>query len=189
MDETPLYVPTPIGDIADAVWTRAGRALDPNNPTSILSRVDRLLNGEFVRPYVIEEVEVDDIAAIGPTNLSPISITPTFPTGATEVKVYGIFTLHILNDTTNAQKIRCKLQAQIAGGGYVDVWDPQDGGATYDVSGTPANASPAVITVICDLSAYVASGSASDFRFVVTQTSANSVHYTTQGSLYLVYRL
>ena len=35
----PLIVPVPASAIGDEVWTRTGRALDPNNPTSILTRV------------------------------------------------------------------------------------------------------------------------------------------------------
>lgn len=154
--------------------------------TSQAAQLTRLLNAHLTRPYVIEEVEFDDVALVGPNNLSALSITPAFPPGATKVKAYIVAHLYVNNMTGNAQDITPHLEAQVNAGGYNDVWDPGDImisiPATVGLSGPP-------IMAVCNISTYFVDGQATDIRFVVTQTSANSVHYTSQAVIFLVYTL
>lgn len=155
------------------------RSLTPRPETA---RLARLLNAQLTRPYVIEEVEFDDVVLIGPNNLSALSITPAFPPGATKVKAYIVAHLFISNQTANAQNITPHLEAQLAGGGYNDVWDPGD----IVVSVPAIIGTSTMVLVECNISAYFVDGQITDIRFVVTQSSANSVHYTSEATIFLV---
>lgn len=153
--------------------------------TSQAAQLARLLNAHLTRPYVIEEVEFDDIAAIGPTALSTLSITPVFPTGATKVKAYVLATLFVSNQTANAQDVTPTLSAQVNGGGFNVIWNPGDIMVSVpDVSGTST-----MLLAECDITNYFVDGQATDLYFTVTQTSANSVHYTSQAAIILVYTI
>ena len=156
-----------------------------NPGTSFTAQLARLLNAQLTRPYVIEEVEFDDVALVGPTNLSVLSIIPAFPTGAIKIKAYAVATLFISNQSVNAQDITPHLEAQVNAGGYNDVWLPGD-----IVTSCPAViGTSTMIYAECDISAYFVNGQQTDLRFVVTQTNASSVHYTSEATIYLVYTL
>lgn len=132
---------------------------------------------------MIEEVEFDDVAAVGPTNLSSLSITPAFPTGAVKVKAYLVARLTISNQTVNAQNITPSIRAQVGGGGYTTIWNPGD-----IMTSMPAVIGTATEVVAeCDITAWFLNGQATDINFIVTQSSANSVHYTSQATIFLVY--
>lgn len=166
--------PFPGGNVDAAITSRAS-ALD----------MARLLNAQYTRPYVIEEVEFDDIALIGPTSTSDLSIIPVFPVGCTKVKAYVVATLMISNQTANAQNFTPVLEAQVSAGGYNSVWAPGD-----IVTSVPATIGTATqIVAECDISAYFIDGQQTDIHFAITQTSANSVHYTSQATIFLVYTL
>lgn len=156
-----------------------------NPGTSFTAQVARLLNAQYTRPYVIEEVEFDDIALVGPTNCSTLSITPAFPTGATKVKAYLVASLHISNQTANAQNITPSISAQVNGGGFNSIWAPGD----IVISVPATQGTSGIIIAECDISAYFVNGQATDLYFIVTQTGANSVHYTSQATIFLVYTL
>lgn len=149
----------------------------------IIAQTNKLATIELTTPYTSGFAR-DDIAAIGPTNTTPVSITPTFPTGATKVRVIAVVDLFVENDTANIQKITPILQVQLAGGGYNNRWNP--GG---DIVAVPAtDGTFASIRALVDITADVVSGSQTDFRWSVTQSSANSVHYTSQAAIFLTYR-
>jgi len=154
-----------------------------NPATTFTAQLARILNIQHTRPYVIEEVEFDDISAVGPTNLSTLSVTPTFPTGATKVKAYLVAKLYASNQTANAQNITPSISAQVNAGGFNSIWAPGD-----IVVSVPATiGTSAELTAICDISAYFVTAQATDLYFIITQSSANSVHYTSQATIFLVY--
>lgn len=187
---TRLGDPTPltIDALIDLIIARLG---DPA-PTTIdaildliQAETDNLANVQYTRPYVIEEVEFDDVAAVGPTNLSTLSITPVFPTGSTKVKAYLVAHIFISNQTANAQNVTPSISAQVNGGGFNNIWAPGD-----IMTSVPASSGTATMLLAeCDISAYFVDGQATDLYFIVTQTSANSVHYTSQATIFLVYTM
>lgn len=149
-------------------------------PQYLLTKLSQI---QFTRPYTIEAVARNDIAAIGPTNTTVISITPVFPTGATKVRAYIVATLFIMNDSANAQKITPVLQAQVAGGGYANIWNP--GG---DIVAVPAaDGTSTMVVAEANITNYFNNGQQTDVRWSITQSSANSVHYTSQATIFLVY--
>lgn len=154
---------------------------DPT-PTTIDAQIARLLKTEFVTPYS-SGVQYDDIAAIGPTLTTAVSITPTYPVGATKVRAIAVVDLFIMNDSVNGQKVTPILQVQLAAGGFNNVWTP--GAAIVSVPATDGTS--ASIRAVVDISAYVATVTATTIKWSVTQTSANSVHYTSQATIFLVY--
>lgn len=173
-------------DEAAIVVTRLG---DPTPLTIdalldlIRAETDQFANVHHTRPYVIEEVEFDDVAAIGPTNLSALSITPVFPIGATLVEAYLVAHLFISNQTANAQNVTPSISAQVNGGGFNNIWAPGD----IMVSVPATIGTSTMLLAECDISLYFVDGQATDLYFIVTQTSANSVHYTSQATIFLVY--
>ena len=155
-----------------------------NSGPLIKTQTDKIPNVEHTTPYVMS-IATQSIAAVGPTNMTAISITPTFPTGATKVRAYVVASLHISNQSANAQDVTPSLQAQVNAGGYNNVWVP---GAI--VASVPATQSTsAMIIAEADITAYVVSGQQTDIRFVITQTSANAVRYLAQATIFLVYHM
>lgn len=149
----------------------------------VKAQTDKTVNIEHTRPYVIPEVEFDDVALVGPTNLSTLSITPTFPVGSTKVKAYLLAHLFISNQTATAQNITPSISAQVNGGGFNSIWAPGD----IMVSVPATIGTSTMLIAECDISAYFVTAQITDLYFIVTQTGANSVHYTSQATIFLVY--
>lgn len=149
---------------------------------SFATQIARILNTEFVAPYS-SGVQLDDIALVGPTNTTPVTITPIFPVGAIAVRAIVVVDLFIMNDSVNAQKVTPILQVQLGGAGYNNRWTP--GGNIVAVPATDGTSASirAVVTITAD----VATLTATTIRWSITQTSANSVHYTSQATIFLVY--
>ena len=148
------------------------------------TQTDKIPNVEHTAPYS-SGVARNDIAAVGPTNTTAVSITPTFPTGATKVRVIAVVDLFIENDTANAQKITATLAVQLNGAGYNNRWTP--GG---DIVAVPAtDGTSASIRAVVTITADIVTAQQTDFRWAITQSSANSVHYTSQATIFLVYHM
>lgn len=129
----------------------------------------------------------ENVAALGPTNLTAGSITPTFPTGATRVRAILIANIHVANQAANTHQISFKIQGQKAAGGYTDLLDLTAVSTIGMVN--LAGASDGWCGSI-DVTAKVDTSTvAYDFRFVVTSSDAGSVNYTTGFTLVLVYTM
>ena len=127
---------------------------------------------------------LDDIVAIGPTATTERTITISLPSGASMVRVMLAAFLTVMNDTPNLQKIDVDVQGRVSGGSW-NTYFSQD-----DVLGLPA--SDGVTTgfvALQDVSTLVTVAGTFGFRLQVTQSSANSVHYTTQYLLIITYRM
>jgi len=174
----------------DTILTRIG---DPTGQT-LASLVAKLGNPALALGTILERNELplnfpsaealNDIAAIGPTNTTELTITVALPTGATIRRVILAAFITVMNDTANAQKIDIDVQGRVAAG----VWN------TYftqdDVVGFPAaDGATTGLVALQDVSALVTAAGSYGFRLAVTQTSANSVHYTTQYLLIVTYRM
>ena len=151
--------------------------------TLTLADLVRLLNAQHTVPYVMTMV-AENNPLIGPTNLTAIAATPVFPVGAVKVSAYVVAELGIMNNSANMQKITPILQVQVNGLGYNNVWVPgTDIVSVPATDGVSASPPPAV----ADITAYVLNGLVTNLRWNITQTSANSVHYTTQATIFLVW--
>lgn len=127
---------------------------------------------------------LDDIAAVGPTNTTELPITVVLPLGATIRRVMLAAFITVMNDTATAQKIDIDVQGRIAAGAW-NTYFSQNA-----VLGFPA-VDGATTGTVClqDVSALVTVAGTFGFRLQVTQTAANSVHYTTQFLLLVTYRM
>jgi len=162
--------------------TQASVLPDPVDLTGLDAELVRLLNTQPVVPYVMG-MAAENIAAIGPTNGTALAATPVFPVGAVNVRAYVVADLFIMNNTANMQKVTPILQVQVNGLGYNNVWVPGT-----DVVSVPAtDGTSAHIQAVVDVTAYVLTGLVTNLRWNITQTSANSVHYTTQATIFLVH--
>lgn len=144
-------------------------------------------------PNFEQEVEwastptVQQVASAAATNLTAGSITPTFPTGATAVRVVLLAVIHAANQAANAHHINLKVQGQKAAGGYSDLID-LTAQATLSLAASDGSAdgwSGAVdVTTLVDTSA-----AAYTFRFVADSDNAGAVNYTCSFVLALIYHL
>lgn len=174
----------------DTILTRIG---DPTGQT-LASLVAKLGNPALALGTILERDELplnfpsaealNDIAAIGPTNTTELTITVALPTAATIRRVVLAAFITVMNDTANAQKINIDVQGRVAAGGW-NTYFSQDG-----VVGFPAaDGATTGLVALQDVSALVTAAGSYGFRLAVTQTSANSVHYTTQYLLIVTYRM
>ena len=127
---------------------------------------------------------LNDIAAVGPTVTTELTITVSLPSGASIVRVMLTAFLTVMNDTANLQKIDVDVQGRVSGESW-NTYFSQD-----DVLGLPA--SDGVTTgfvALQDVSTLVTAAGTYGFRLQVTQSSANSVHYTTQYLLIITYKM
>jgi len=125
---------------------------------------------------------LDDIAAIGPTNTTERTITVTLPIGATIRRVILATFITAMNDTANAQKISVTVQGRIGAGAWSNFFSQSN------VIGFPAaDGATTGLVALQDASTLVTSAGSYGFRLSVTQSSGNSVHYTTQYLLIVTY--
>jgi len=133
--------------------------------------------------FTSDEV-LDDIAAIGPTNTTERTITVTIPAGSTIRRVVLAAFITVMNDSANAQKIDVTVQGRVPPGGWNNYFSEND------CIGVPnVDAASTGLVALSDVSALVTIAGVYGFRLSVTQTSANSVHYTTQYLLLVTYRM
>ena len=211
----PLHVPVSLSEIADEVWTRAGRVLDPNNPTSILGRIgdptghtlatlvaklgnpaaaigallENLDNAVFEEEWITDPV-VENKASAAEQTLATHTIAAVdfvYPSGASEVRVIllAMITAAAQADPTNPHHIGLKVQREINDGGWADL-------KNFTANPPLALAADGAMgpwSFPIDISALVASGDKLEFRFAVDSDDAASVNYTTSFLVVLVYTM
>jgi hypothetical protein len=154
--------------------------------SSIKTQTDKLANYQLETEWVTTPVS-EQVADVNPVNLTPGSITPTFPAGSTPVRVLLVASIHAANQATNTHHIGIKVQSQKSGGGYADRLDltaiPPIGLLNLDGAGD-GWCGLIDVTAVVDTSAVPY-----DFRFVVDSDDAGAVNYTTEFNLVLVYRI
>jgi hypothetical protein len=129
----------------------------------------------------------EQVASAAATNLTKGSITPTFPTGVTAVRVILIAGIHAANQAGNTHHIGIKVQGQKAAGGYTDLLDLT---ATTPLALTNTEGSGDGLSVPIDVSALVDESAVQyDFRIVVDSDNAGAVNYTSYFALILIYRI
>lgn len=133
------------------------------------------------------DAHCDSKTSTNPENLTVGAITPTFPTGSTRVRAILVASIHILNVAANTHHIAFKIEGNKAAGAYSDQLDltatAQLGLVNLDGS-TDSWSGAIDVTTLVD-----ASGSAYNFRFVVTSDNAGEVRYITCFTLVLVYHM
>jgi len=130
---------------------------------------------------------IQAVANAAAVALTPGSITPTYPTGATRVRAILIATIHVANTTAVAHHIKFKIEGQKAGGGYGDQLDltAEEGLSMVNVDGATDGWSAAIdVTALVDTS-----GAVYDFRFEVDSDNAGNVIYVCSFVLALVYTM
>jgi len=137
---------------------------------------------ELPLKFVSSEV-LNDIVAIGPTNTTELSITVTLPTGAVIRRAMLAAFITVMNNSANAHKIDIDVQGRVSGGSWSTFFSEDD------VIGVPnIDGATTAIVALQDVSLVNAAG-IYGFRLAVTQSSANSVRYTTQYLLIVTYRM
>jgi len=130
---------------------------------------------------------VENVASATATALTAGSITPAYPTGATEVRAILLPVIKAASQAAAAHHIGFKIQYRIGGSGaYSDLKN-----YTANPPLTLVNADGAVDSWAhaIDVTAIVSSGVQVEFRFEVDSDNAGSVNYTTSFLLALVYRM
>jgi len=194
----PLSVPVPASETAAAVWAYATRLLTAAQAAALAeitaARLAELDAGNMpgdINTLLLREIALsfpsaealDAIAAIGPTNTTERTITVSLPTGATIRRVILAAFITVMNNSTNAQKLDIDVQGRVAGGSW-NTYFSEDG-----VAGFPAtDGATTGLVPLSDVTTLVTAEGTYGFRLAVTQTSANSVRYTTQYVLIVTYR-
>lgn len=127
---------------------------------------------------------LDDIAVVAATPTTERTITVALPAGASIRRVLLIALVTAMNNTANAQKIDVTVQGRKGAGGWSNFFSQTDcmGMGGVDGATTP-------LVAVQDVSALVNEEATYGFRLTITQSSANSVRYTTQFVLVLAYRM
>jgi len=207
VDETPLYIPTPIGDIADAVWTRVGRALDPNNPTSILTRIgdptgQALANlvaklGNPKSAYADAELEATYLIAhqtpqtFNDTNahdLTTLQTPPNYvvlPSGVTLKDAPLLIIIEVQNRAATLNRIDVDIYARKSGAAWGSpIWTEDD------VISLPAvDGARDTLVCECDIASLMAgaAGEVFEFKATIQQSAAATVQYLYWGLVVLRY--
>jgi len=151
------------------------------NPALALGTILERL--EIPKPFTSSE-SFDDIIAIGPTNTTEMTITVALPTGATIRSAILAAFITVVNDTANIQKIDIDVQGRVAAGAWNTYFSQNACIAVPAVDGSTTGFVPTQ-----NVSALVTAAGNYGFRLAVTQSSANSVHYTVNYILIVVYRM
>ncbi len=148
--------------------------------------LDKLPNFEHEVEWASTPVS-QQVASAALTDLTAGSITPTFPTGATRVRVLLLASIGAANQAANTHHIGFTVQGQKGALGYVTQLTltavPPLGLVNLDGAGD-SWAGAIDVTALVD-----ASGSTYTFRFQVDSDNAGAVNYTTGFVLLLVYRI
>ncbi|MBU1173043.1 MAG: hypothetical protein KKD44_26065 [Proteobacteria bacterium] len=118
---------------------------------------------------------IDDPSAIGPTFTTERTVVVTLLPGITVDGAGLIVNLVIKNETAIAQSITVQVRGRKGVGAWGDI-----GGVLTDVVGLPAvDEVTTGLAIALDVSALVDEAATYGFRVAVTQTTNDSVHYTT----------
>ncbi len=151
---------------------------------SVMERLEWIKNKLEIPLHFPSAEVLDDIPAITPTDTTEKTITVSLPIGATIVRVMLTVFITAMNNTANAQKIDIDVKGR-KGAGAWSTFFSQD-----DCIGFPAADGATTGTVpLQDVSALVDVATSYGFKCTITQSSANSVRYTTQYLLIVTYKM
>lgn len=159
------------------------------NLTAILARVTtaHFDASEFETEWQTNPV-VNNVASAAETPLTAGSITPTYPSGAAEVRAILLPMIKAASQAAATHHIGIKIQYRTGGAGP---WSD----LPLDLTTNPPLGLVAVDGAVdswahpVDVTAIVSSGVQVEFRFAVDSDDASSVNYTTSFLLALVYRM
>ncbi len=126
----------------------------------------------------------NDFAAVGPTNTTAMPIVVAIPAGATIRRAMLAAFITVMNDTANLQKIDVDVQGRVPLGAWNTYFSQNDCIGVPNVDAATTGFVP-----VQDVSAMVNVAGTYEFRCAVTQTAANSVHYTINYVLIITYRM
>lgn len=126
----------------------------------------------------------DDIAAVGPTNTTAMQIVVVIPAGATIRRAMLAAFITVMNDTATLQKIDVDVQGRLPPAGWNTYFSQNDCIGVPNVDAATTGFVP-----VQDVSALVNAAGTYEFRCAVTQTAAQSVHYTINYVLIVTYRM
>ena len=142
-----------------------------------------LENIEFTKRIDSDEV-LDDIVATGIQYTTERYITVALPSGASLLRSRLVAFLTVMNDSANMHKIDIDVQLRPSGGAWSTFFS-QD-----DVIGLPAvEGATTGLVALQDVSTVVTGAGTYGVRIAASQSSANSVHYTTQFRLEVDYKM
>lgn len=130
---------------------------------------------------------VEQVASVAATDLTAGSITPTFPTGATRVRVILVANIHAANFSAATHHIALTVQGKKNAGAYGNliVLTAQTPIGLVNLDGAGDGWAGTVdVTALVD-----ASDSTYQFKFIVDSDNAGAVNYTSSFVLVLVYRI
>jgi len=126
---------------------------------------------------------LDSINVTSATDTTEKEITIAGPPGSSIVRAQLIVLLTVMNNTANAQKIDVDTKGRPSGGSWSTFFSQDDIIGFGAVDGATTS-----ITLVSDVSALVTADGTYGFKCTITQSSANSVRYTTQYVLVVTYR-
>jgi hypothetical protein len=127
------------------------------------------------------------VASAAATNLTAISLTVTFPAGATRIRALLSGVLKVVNGSAATHHIGAKMQGQKAAGGYTDQGTDLTGSNVLGLVNVDGSTDAAILTA--DVTALVTASDTYTFRFVVDSDNAGSVTYTSSFTLAIVYTM
>jgi len=146
----------------------------------------------FGTPPAAREVEIgfvssealDDISVVDPTDTTEKEVTVALPPGASIIRASLIASITAMNNTANAQKIDVDVKGRPSGGSWTTFFSEDDCIGFGTVEGATLS-----VIAIQDVSDLVTAEGTYGFKCTITQSSANSVRYTTQYVLVVTYRV
>lgn len=126
---------------------------------------------------------VNAIVVTAATDTTEKEITVTLPAGASIVRATLLAYVTAMNNSANAQKIDVDVQGRLSGGAW-SMFFSQD---TIMGFGAVDGATTGIMA-ISNVTALVTATGTYGFKCTITQSSANSVRYTTQYVLILTLR-
>jgi len=126
---------------------------------------------------------LDDINVAVATDTTEKTITVSLPPGAAIVRATLLAYITAMNNFSVAQKIDVDVKGRVSGGSFSTFFSLDDIIGFGAVDGATTG-----IVAISDVSALVTVAGTYGFKCTITQSSANSVRYTTQYVLILTVR-
>lgn len=143
-----------------------------------------LLTGQELEIGFPSVSALDDISATGNQNTTEKTITVSLPSGASSIRVSLLALITAMNNTANAQKIDLEVQGRKGAGGWNTFFSQDDVVGFGAVDGATVS-----YVAVQDVSALVDAATSYGFKFVVNQSAAQSVRYTTQYILIVTYEM
>jgi len=126
----------------------------------------------------------DEINTTTTTYTTEEPITVALPSGASIVRAMLAVFITAMNASANTQKIDIMVEGRVAGGTWYSYFLQLDCLGLPNVDGATTGFVP-----LNNVSNIVTGGGTYEFRVAITQSSANSVRYTTQYLLIITYKM